>query len=294
MCAAAATVDPVHVAERASSSSVPRALAAALLACFAGVLVAAVGLSFSQDGVRALVGALVLLLGLGIPAAIGALLATIARRGAHLRRRARGLDPSAVVRDPLGLPYMVRGLLDGREVRLYRGKIEVDVTPPLTGRLGARALRGLADGPVAAAGRSSFAGSADARRAAARLVRWGVRGLELGERKVVIHGGRGRAAVLARHALAVALAPARIRFSPSRAHGADCPYCRQPTGTHREGPLMRCDACDGQHHADCWNDHGGCAVFRCRRGPPPERVARPALTPPATKSAPPLEPRQRA
>ncbi len=43
--------------------------------------------------------------------------------------------------------------------------------------------------------------------------------------------------------------------------GRPCPYCRFPL---KEGaPAHACDSCGSVHHAECWADGGGCAVFGC-------------------------------
>ena len=43
--------------------------------------------------------------------------------------------------------------------------------------------------------------------------------------------------------------------------GRPCPYCRFPL---KEGvPVHACESCGSVHHAECWGDGGGCAVFGC-------------------------------
>jgi Prokaryotic RING finger family 1 len=43
--------------------------------------------------------------------------------------------------------------------------------------------------------------------------------------------------------------------------GKPCPYCRFPL---KEGvPVHACESCGAVHHAECWADGGGCAVFGC-------------------------------
>jgi len=43
--------------------------------------------------------------------------------------------------------------------------------------------------------------------------------------------------------------------------GRTCPYCRFP---FKAGVAAhRCDACGALHHADCWQEGKGCAVFGC-------------------------------
>lgn len=43
--------------------------------------------------------------------------------------------------------------------------------------------------------------------------------------------------------------------------GKPCPYCRFPL---KEGaPVHKCESCGSVHHAECWADGGGCAVFGC-------------------------------
>lgn len=43
--------------------------------------------------------------------------------------------------------------------------------------------------------------------------------------------------------------------------GRPCPYCRFPL--KGETTAERCDSCQALHHADCWQDGGGCAVLGC-------------------------------
>jgi hypothetical protein len=43
--------------------------------------------------------------------------------------------------------------------------------------------------------------------------------------------------------------------------GRPCPYCRFPL---KGGvPVHACESCGSVHHAECWGDGGGCAVFGC-------------------------------
>jgi Prokaryotic RING finger family 1 len=43
--------------------------------------------------------------------------------------------------------------------------------------------------------------------------------------------------------------------------GRPCPYCRFPL---KEGVSVHaCESCGSVHHAECWGDGGGCAVFGC-------------------------------
>jgi len=43
--------------------------------------------------------------------------------------------------------------------------------------------------------------------------------------------------------------------------GRTCPFCRFPLKTGTEA--YACDSCGAVHHADCWRDGQGCAVFGC-------------------------------
>jgi TM2 domain-containing membrane protein YozV len=46
-----------------------------------------------------------------------------------------------------------------------------------------------------------------------------------------------------------------------------CPYCNVEidlTGTNR----VFCTSCGAAHHADCWQENGGCTVFGCAAAPP--------------------------
>jgi hypothetical protein len=47
--------------------------------------------------------------------------------------------------------------------------------------------------------------------------------------------------------------------------GRACPYCRF---TLKQGvQIAVCGACGAAHHAECWQDNGGCAVIACAGGP---------------------------
>jgi Inner membrane protein CreD len=39
-----------------------------------------------------------------------------------------------------------------------------------------------------------------------------------------------------------------------------CPYCK---GTLEASETFRCGRCNTAHHALCWSDHGGCAIYGC-------------------------------
>jgi len=43
--------------------------------------------------------------------------------------------------------------------------------------------------------------------------------------------------------------------------GKTCPYCRFPLKDGQSG--VRCSGCGTVHHADCWQEGGGCAVLGC-------------------------------
>lgn len=60
-----------------------------------------------------------------------------------------------------------------------------------------------------------------------------------------------------------------VREIPPARATADrtCPYCRFALEPSDEG--RRCPGCDALYHADCWGEHGGCAVASCPGAPPP-------------------------
>lgn len=47
---------------------------------------------------------------------------------------------------------------------------------------------------------------------------------------------------------------------------AVCPYCRAPLGEDS----TNCPVCGTPHHADCFEENGGCTVFGCSAAPPTE------------------------
>jgi hypothetical protein len=164
------------------------------------------------------------------------------------------------VRGPFGLTYMVRGLLDGRSVCVSIDRVEIDAEPPRHLRLAA------AEGLLAASlGHGDFGSRDDARSAAARLLARGVLAVETRAGKVVVEGGSGSIQERVEDAMLVAMAPALIRSREPG--GRDCPYCHQALGSVLQEAAMRCPACEVVHHAECWSEHGGCAVHRCERSP---------------------------
>ena len=52
-----------------------------------------------------------------------------------------------------------------------------------------------------------------------------------------------------------------------------CPYCRFPITAGER--VVRCPGCDTLHHADCWEENGGCARYGCLHSP--EMSGGPAL-----------------
>lgn len=64
--------------------------------------------------------------------------------------------------------------------------------------------------------------------------------------------------------------------SSSPAHAGKCPFCQSmmKTGTAQ----VRCPLCDTPHHADCWEENGGCAVYGCSGHGPISRPDEAPLT----------------
>ncbi len=205
-------------------------------------------------------------LGVGVPAANLAVFAWFAMQGTRLRARGEGLDLFEDVRSPVGTTMLVRGQLNGRTVRIFRDRVEVDVACPAPGIFQGKVLTAL--GKV-----TDGKGPTPATRTGARgLSALGVERLEIEAGRLIVYGGSALAIDLVPHELEIALAPATIRFNPGQApSGRNCPYCHQELGPLRLEPAVRCPSCDSQHHSECWQEHGGCAVFRCRRAPSPDR-----------------------
>ncbi|HEX8103661.1 MAG TPA: RING finger protein [Solirubrobacteraceae bacterium] len=74
--------------------------------------------------------------------------------------------------------------------------------------------------------------------------------------------------------------------------GRACPYCRFTL--KQDIPVTQCPACSSVHHADCWDENGGCAVVACTNGPKagvapaaPAPVAPAPPSPPAGEQPPP-------
>lgn len=47
-----------------------------------------------------------------------------------------------------------------------------------------------------------------------------------------------------------------------------CPYCRANIAD--ADPSVTCEACGTVHHADCYQENGGCTIFGCSRAPADE------------------------
>jgi len=44
-----------------------------------------------------------------------------------------------------------------------------------------------------------------------------------------------------------------------------CPYCQTPVAAGAK--IINCPACGTPHHAECWEENGGCTVYGCRYEP---------------------------
>ncbi len=73
--------------------------------------------------------------------------------------------------------------------------------------------------------------------------------------------------------------------------GRPCPYCRFALKAGVD--IVQCGACGSVHHADCWDDNGGCSIVACAGGPGEgsttgqiAAVAAPPAPPPPPRGAP--------
>jgi len=184
----------------------------------------------------------------------------------------------------IGIPYAVMGSVHDHRVRAYRDRVVVQTETGDPVSYDRAALRGLAreDGPAAEAART--------------LRGHGVRRVYMGDGDVVVDGlDEGALGPVVRAALDLAASQRRLvrvapRLGAAAEVGKGCPYCHEALASVHETPLVRCPACDVQQHAECWRDHGGCAVWRCRRAPPPAVEARRAEAPAAEAPEGPREP----
>ncbi len=53
--------------------------------------------------------------------------------------------------------------------------------------------------------------------------------------------------------------------APAEAGGKICPYCRFPIKPGQE--ITTCPECGVPHHAECWQENGGCTTYGCRASP---------------------------
>jgi uncharacterized membrane protein len=82
-----------------------------------------------------------------------------------------------------------------------------------------------------------------------------------------------------------------VRGLATDAHaGRPCPYCRFALKESVE--IVQCGACGSVHHADCWDDNGGCSIMACPGGPgeTPATHSAPAPAVAAQVAAPPPAP----
>jgi TM2 domain-containing membrane protein YozV len=71
---------------------------------------------------------------------------------------------------------------------------------------------------------------------------------------------------------------------------ATCPYCRTPIEEETDTPKNTCHGCGTPHHAECFEENGGCTVFGCIAAPAEEpklSIALPELntTPPVQQAS---------
>ena len=189
----------------------------------------------------------------------------------HLRRRVKrtdGMPAREITRNAFGFPVRIRGQVAGYPVVITGRGVEVDLSEsgaePDAGHRSTfihttlRALR--------------WTDTKDAEPARV-LYEGRVHRVELRQRRLQLTGGRGPLQPLIEAALTLVGASGRLRLVAST-QGA-CPYCHQPA-SFREEAVQRCSACDALHHNCCWQEHGGCAVFGCERGPKREARSRAA------------------
>lgn len=179
------------------------------------------------------------------------------------------------VRLPWGV-VSARFEVDGHQVTATRTATAVRVDCPGPLRLDRDALREIARDPHS---RPAYAPAAEA---AQQLLFGEVQALEFDRDQLVIVGGDAEITSLVRAAVELAQAPSRLGLQPrTREHARGCPYCHQALDDLVGHPTVRCSGCDSLSHTECWKEHGGCAVFACRKGPrsdeasPRERGASP-------------------
>lgn len=219
-------------------------------------------------------------------AALGAVLAVNGLRKLPAHRRllatTEGLDGRGFTLDRDGFVVSVTGTLGGTVVRASPREVRIDHGCGRAVFLDADALRDLAHGPAGVRpAHAAFAARAEGRRAAARLLEAGGRRVrvELAESLVRVSQlpSHAKAADVAVHALALALAPTFLRARA--AQPGTCPYCKAATSWREDDGLFRCPDCESTHHATCWREHGGCAIHGCRRSPRREGSVAPHAPP---------------
>lgn len=255
--------------------------AGALLSAACGLAALALLLASAEVGSpTALITALTYFLGLGVPLAVLCLAVTSFGAGSAVRRRCRGLPEVRYSRTLFGTVYRGECELAGHGVQVFRDRVRVRVDAPAAA---------FARGDLRRLFREEDAASpyAVARASARHLVWAGVRSLRVEEGWLELRGPlQGSLSELIPHALELATAPARIRVRP-QSRIRDCPFCHQalPGKGGEPGPTVRCVGCDTLHHAECWQDHRGCAVFSCRKSPRERARREPAESPPQLEPA---------
>ncbi len=153
------------------------------------------------------------------------------------------------------------GTFEGHAYRIVRGVVMLDTPAHEPATLGRRELEEIASGVVSSRV-GSFAAKPEFRRAVETLLASGretvlfldltgirFEGYTRGDRDELLRALvklAGPGFILARHA------------GPGV-----CPYCKETAVED----TVRCGKCGAEHHAACFTEHGGCAIFGCERAP---------------------------
>jgi hypothetical protein len=154
-----------------------------------------------------------------------------------------------------------RGVFNGHGYRIARGVVTLDMPAHEPATLGRRELEEIASGVVSSRV-GSFAAKPEFRRAVETLIASGRETVLFLDLTGIRFEGyeRGDPVVLLR-ALAKLAGPG---FILTRHAGPGvCPYCKEKA----TDDTVRCGKCGAEHHAECFTEHGGCAIFGCERAP---------------------------
>jgi hypothetical protein len=177
------------------------------------------------------------------------------------------LVPLFQIAAALGARIERAGSLDGHSFSVKAGVVEVAVTTARSMTLGRRELEEIASG-VASRRTGSLAVSREIREAVQTLLASGDETILFIDRDAVRFEGYARGPL--EPVVRALLRLAGPGFLLTRHAGPSlCPFCKEAVS---EAERHACEKCGSEHHRECYEEHGGCAIYGCERAPSSRRV----------------------